>query len=93
MAEIEVLTDMWAEELEDMTVKEICLAISRHRRSSVYFPTIAEIRELCIEARQELGRSQKGLPFLRRTISETERQKNMEYVGKILKMLSRKKAI
>ena len=93
MAEIEVLADMWLEDLDDFSLGEISQAVRKHRKLSSFFPTSAEIRELCEYIRRESVPTFSNLPQQPKQISEAERRRNKEQVGKILQMLSRDKVM
>lgn len=93
MAEIDVLAGMWLEDLEDLTDQEVRQAVRMHRKQSTYFPTSAEIRNLCEQSRGMHSHGRNELPERPSQISEAERLRNKERAGKILRLLSGKKAV
>lgn len=93
MAEIEILADMWCEDLEEFSEREICQAVREHRKQSAFFPTSAEIRGQCEQIRRILLPEHIQLPERPSQLSEDERARNKEQAGKIIRMLSREKAM
>ena len=93
MAEVEILADMWAEDLDDFSDREICRAVREHRKHSAYFPTSAEIRIQCEQIRRTRLPQQSQLPVRPTQLSEAERARNKERAGKIIRMLTREKAM
>ena len=92
-AEIEVLTDMWSEDMEDMDMDEIRASIRRHRQTSIYFPTSAEIRNICAELRRNHARTREALPGRPKQMSESDRIRNKNWAVRIIELLSNRKAV
>jgi hypothetical protein len=93
MAEIEILADMWGEDLDDFSEREICQAVREHRKHSAFFPTSAEIRGHCEQIMRMRVPEQAQLPEQPSQLSEAERARNKERAGRIVRMLSREKAM
>jgi hypothetical protein len=93
MAEIEILADMWGEDLEDFSEREICQAVREHRKHSAFFPTSAEIRGHCEQIIRMRLPEQSQLPEQPTQLSEAERARYKEQAGRIIRMLSREKAM
>lgn len=64
-----------------------------HRKQSVFFPTSAEIRGHCEQIRRTRVPEQSQLSEQPTQLSEAERSRNKEQAGRILKLLSREKAM
>lgn len=90
-AELDVLAQMWSEDLGGMPDHEFRERIREHRRSSKWFPTSADLLAIELSAPPENTRHQ-ALPPTEGMVKE-QAEKNKRQVGKILDMLKHKKAM
>lgn len=89
--ELDVLADMWAEDMEGMSDNEFMARVKEYRKKSRFFPTSNDI--LSVDLSTANPSEHKALPKIPKQLSEREVEKNKQEVGKILDMLKHKKAI
>jgi hypothetical protein len=90
-AELDALAEMWAEDLDGMTDQELMARIRQHRKTSRWFPTVADIMSVEIEGHEPAAHRQ--LPERPSQMSDSERQKGQQEVRKILDRLCGQKSI
>lgn len=89
--ELDVLADMWAEDLEDMSDQEFLARVKEYRKSSRWFPTSSEL--LAINLAEAHPPEHKELPEKPQNFTDEDIEKNKARVGKILDMLKHKQAM
>lgn len=88
------LTEIWYEDLEDISDDVFKRAIKQVRRGSRFFPTVADIRSAAMDVMsQPQPTTQDQLPGRPTHLSDAEVERNKKEAGKILKMLKHKKAM
>lgn len=83
--EVDVLVDVWADDLEDLGDDEFKEAIKQARKHSTFFPTSADVLrhadDLRSKPRQHSGAQE--LPQTPSNISEEERERNKQKAREI----------
>lgn len=89
--EIQILQEMWIEDLEDVSDQEFKEAIKIIRKQNEFFPTSAQVRKIVFDQRQQssLYSNDQELPQRPSFISEEERQKNLENAKKLKEQLAK----
>jgi hypothetical protein len=92
--EILELTEIWAEDLEDISDDVLKQAIKQVRRGSRFFPTVADVRSAAADVMSQVQPTQQTqLPEKPKQLSREEVERNKREAGKILEMLKHKKAM
>ncbi len=86
MQEMKVLADIWQTDLQDVSDDDLRAAIQKHRRTSEFFPTIAELFKIMAEWGRERERQQRYLPEDTGPSEITEEQaaENLQRVRRLL---------
>lgn len=71
-AQLQILAEDYAEDLADYSMPVVEQAFRRHRKTSAYFPTVADIRRQCalVQHEQEMLKERFALPASVRTVDE-----------------------
>lgn len=86
--EIDVLADIWVQDLQALTDEEFRARVQEHRRTSKWWPSAAELLEQgpALESKQ---RPELQLPE-QHDLTEQQIERNKAKVGEILEMLKSK---
>ena len=79
-AQLQILTEDWAEDLAEFSPETVERAVKQYRRECAYFPTVADIWARCDEA----ARADALAPPGRTLTREEQRMLNGEWCAKIL---------
>ena len=88
--EIELLTDIWFEDLENISVNVFLEAVKLHRQRSEYFPTQAEILKISNEINNMPKEYKRIEQDTGEKISLAEFKKNNPKASEILRKMSKK---
>ena len=83
--EVEVLADMWVEDLEGVSDEELRTAIKQVRQNSAYFPTSAQVLRHVEKARRQPVKHSGALELTQRPrrLSDEERERGKRKVQEI----------
>ncbi len=89
--ELDVLADMWVEDLKEISDRLLIEKISEHRKSSRFFPTTSDI--LSAQVVVPIHSGQVELPQHPSNLTDADLERNKKNVDRILKLLNEKMAV
>ncbi len=87
-AELKILADMWAEDLEELSDQDLQHRIREYRKSNKFFPTSSDILSLQPAPRYH---EQRALPEQPRRLTEEDIERNKRGIKKILRLFEDKR--